>query len=176
MAVTPQVRENKPKTISTPKKVTKPANYVAKAGIATIGDILGLAFRSTIKAGLDYLFLNSFCISGYDDNTVYLCDVTQLDLDWDDVNLNYIDGQLDNAQFIYSTSKNDETRYEAVYKELCRLYGDPVMLEYNAYTPYGYAAWLDAGEDSYVTLEYYKDYATSGKKRYYTVLSYCSNL
>lgn len=176
VAVAPSTREDKPKTISAPKKITKPSNYKTRTDIASIGDILGLAFYSTIKAGLDYLFEKDYYIDGYDDNTVYLRDVKQLDLDWDDVNLNYSNGQLDNAQFIYSTSKNDETRYNAVYKELCRLYGDPVVLEYNAYTPSGYAAWYGLGDKNYVTLEYYKDYSNAGKKRYYTILSYCSNL
>lgn len=176
VAVKSSVRDDKPKTISAPKKITKPSNYKTRTDIASIGDILGLAFYSTIKAGLDYLFEKDYYIDGYDDNTVYLRDVNQLDFDWDDVNLNYSNGQLDNAQFIYSTSKNDETRYNAVYKELCRLYGDPVVLEYNAYTPSGYAAWYGLGDKNYVTLEYYKDYSNSGKKRYYTILSYCSDL
>lgn len=176
VAVKSSTREDKPKTLSAPKKITKPSNYKTRTDIASIGDILGLAFYSTIKAGLDYLFEKDYYIDGYDDNTVYLRDVKQLDLDWEDVNLNYSNGQLDNAQFIYSTSKNDETRYNAVYKELCRLYGDPVVLEYNAYTPSGYAAWYGLGDKNYVTLEYYKDYSNSGKKRYYTILSYCGNL
>lgn len=174
--ITPPTRVSRPKTIKAPKAIVKPSNHVVSTGISYIKSVLGLAFYSTISNGLTYLYNNNYYIDGYDDNTVYLREVTELDLVWEDVVMNYSSGELTSVQFIYSTEYDDNSRYNVVYNQLCSLYGDPVVLSYNAYTPSGYAAWYGCEDLNYATVEYYSDYATDGSVRYYTVLSYCSSI
>lgn len=173
--VQPPVRQNRPKTIGAPRPIVKPSNYVNRRNEVYINNVLGLAFFSNISYSLSYLYDNRFYIDGYTDNTIYLRDVVQLDCSWEDVLLNYTNSGLNNAQFIYSTAGNSESRYNQVYRRLCAMYGDPVMFDYNVRSPKGTAAWFGRDNLNYVTLEYYYDYATNGQRRYYTVLTYCSN-
>lgn len=168
--VTPPKREYRLLSHKAPRPVI-PSNYIMRKDAAYIGNILGLAFRTSIASGLTQLYDNNYYIDGYDDNTIYLRDVTMLDMQWEDVAVNYVSGCLDNVQFVASTAYPSENRYNSVYYAMCAAYGDPVMLNYASSSPVGTAAWFGRGGESYATLEYFADTA-SGQRRYYTVLTY----
>lgn len=174
--ISPPMRQYRPRVIAAPRPIARPSNYLHSRRVEYINNVLGLTFYSDVSQGLNYLYDNHFYIDGYDDNTVYLRNVAQLDYNWDDVYLNYTSGGLTSAQFVYSTSGDDESRYNSVYYMLCARYSDPVILNYNSRSPRGTAAWYGNGYKNYVTLDYYIDYATNGHRRYYTVLTYCTNL
>ena len=174
--IPPPVRQYRPRTIVAPRPVLRPSNYSHSRRVEYINNVLGLRFYSGISVSLNYLYDNHYYIDGYNDNTIYLRDVNQLDYKWDDVYLNYKNDGLTSAQFIYSTSGDNQSRYNSVYYMLCARYGDPVMLNYNSRSPQGTAAWYGNDYMNYVTLDYYIDYAYNGQRRYYTVLTYCTNL
>lgn len=172
--IAPPMRDYRPREMGAPRPVTRPSNYHSRPNVAYINSVLGLAFNTGISYGLTTLYDNNYYIDGYSDDVIYLRDVRELGYDWEDVMMNYSYGRLSSAQFVYSTRYDNESRYNSVYYDLCRLYGDPVMLNYNTRSPQGSMAWFGYGSNNYVTLDYYRDYAWNGSVRYYTVLTYCT--
>lgn len=173
VAINPPVRQNRPKTLAAPKPIKRPSNYTANSNVATLSNVLGLAFYSSISTSLNYFYNNNYYIDGYNDNAVYLRNVSELGYEWDDVQVNYTSSSMTSVQFIASTSTANESRFNAVYNKLCNKYGDPVSLNYSSSE--ASAAWYGRGYNNYVTLDYYKDYSNDGQFRYYTVLTYCTN-
>lgn len=151
-------------------RLLPPPNYRPYVGAAYINSILGLTFGVAYMASLDYLYDNGYNVDGYNQNTVYLRNVQQLSYMWPDATLNYDSrGQLSNMQFIYSSSYSSTSRYDNIYRDLCRNYGSPVTYRR---TSTGYeGVWYGAGAQNYVTLEYDASYI-KGQRRYFTILSY----
>lgn len=148
-----------------------PPNYRPYHGAPVIDNILGLAFGTAAWASVNYLHDKGYYIDGYSNTTVYLRDVRQLMYNWPDVILNYDSfRRLISMQFIYSTSYDDSSRYSRLYSDLCSSYGPPVTYQQ---TRGGYeCVWYGAGARNFVTLEYDMNYASNGRPRFYTILSY----
>lgn len=148
-----------------------PPNYRPYHGASIIDNILGLAFGTPAWASVRYLHDKGYYIDGYSNTTVYLRDVRQLMYNWHDVILNYDSfRRLISMQFIYSTSYDDDNRYTRLYTDLCRSYGPPVTYQQ---TRGGYeCVWYGAGAQNFVALEYDMNYASNGRPRFYTILSY----
>ncbi|MCF0178456.1 MAG: hypothetical protein HUJ90_07490, partial [Bacteroidales bacterium] len=69
------------------------------------------------------------------------------------------------AQFVYSNTFNDPSRYHRLYDVLSSRYGYPV---YSDSTPGGWVeSWYGGDSRGWVTLEY-----VAHGNRYYTTLSY----
>ena len=137
-----------------------PVHYRPYYGAPVIDRILGITFGTLFNVSLDYLYGNGYYIDGYENDMVYLRDVTMLNLLWPDVMLRYDSGRLACAQFAYSTGYNDRSRYNRIYHDLCGVYGPPVSVEA------GVATWFGGNTTGWVTLSTNSDYG-----RFYTTLS-----
>ena len=137
-----------------------PAHYRPYYGAPVIDRILGITFGTYFDVSLDYLYTSGYYIDGYQDNIVYLRDVSMLNLLWPDVMLCYDAGRLANAQFVYASTYRDRSRYNRIYHDLSAVYGPPISVES------GMATWFGGNTTGYVTLSMGSDYG-----RYYTTLS-----
>ncbi len=137
-----------------------PAHYRPYYGAPVIDRILGITFGTYFDVSLDYLYTSGYYIDGYQENIVYLRDVSMLNLLWPDVMLSYDAGRLANAQFVYATTYRDRSRYNRIYHDLSAVYGPPISVES------GMATWFGGNTTGYVTLSIGSDYG-----RYYTTLS-----
>ena len=142
-----------------------PVHYRPLVGAPIIDRILGITFGTYMDVSLSHLYYNGYDIDGYDNGIVYLRNVGMLNLTWHDVMLNYDDyGRLVNAQFVYSQSYRDYSRYDRVYRDLCAVYGSPIAVNDNAFE--SAATWFGGNSTGYVTLSF--GYQAG---RYYTTLS-----
>ena len=142
-----------------------PVHYRPLVGAPIIDRILGITFGTYMDVSLSHLYYNGYDIDGYDNGIVYLRNVGMLNLTWHDVMLNYDDyGRLANAQFVYSQSYRDFSRYDRVYRDLCAVYGSPIAVNDNAFE--SAATWFGGNSTGYVTLSF--GYQAG---RYYTTLS-----
>ena len=138
-----------------------PAGWYPYAGAPVIDRILGLAFGTLFDASLDYLYYNGYEIDGYADHIIYLRDVSLVNCLWDDVMLSYDSyDRLVNAQFVYHTTYYDRHRYDRVYRNLCRVYGQPIIG--NSYE----VSWYGGNSTGWVTLSMHNNLG-----HYYTTIS-----
>ena len=138
-----------------------PAGWYPYAGAPIIDRILGLTFGTFFDTSLDYLYYNGYEIDGYADNVIYLRNVMLLNRVWDDVMLCYDSAnRLVNAQFIYHTAYYDTNRYNSVYRNLCRVYGQPITG--NGRT----VSWYGGNNTGWVTLS-----LNNNLGHYYTTIS-----
>ena len=137
-----------------------PAHYRPYYGAPVIDRILGITFGTYYDVSLDYLYTNGYYIDGYQDNIIYLREVRMLNLLWPDVMFCYDNGRLANAQFVYTTTYRDHSRYNRIYHDLSAVYGPPISVES------GMATWFGGNTTGYVTLSMGTDYG-----RFYTTLS-----
>ena len=138
-----------------------PVGWHPYAGAPIIDRILGITFGTLFDSSLDYLYYNGYEIDGYADHIIYLRDVPLLNYIWDDVMLSYDSyDRLVNAQFIFQTGHYSRHRYDRVYRNLCRVYGQPV-----ASTSEG-ISWYGGNSTGWVTLSMQNNLG-----RYYTILS-----
>ena len=106
-----------------------PAHYRPYYGAPVIDRILGITFGTYFDVSLDYLYTSGYYIDGYQENIVYLRDVSMLNLLWPDVMLSYDAGRLANAQFVYASTYRDRSRYNRLYHDLSAVYGPPISVE-----------------------------------------------
>ena len=138
-----------------------PVGWHPYAGAPVIDRILGITFGTLFDTSLDYLYYNGYEIDGYADHIIYLRDVPLLNYIWDDVMLSYDSyDRLVNAQFIFQTGHYSRHRYDRVYRNLCKVYGQPV-----ASTSEG-ISWYGGNSTGWVTLSMQNNLG-----RYYTILS-----
>jgi len=138
-----------------------PAGWTPYYGAPVIDRILGITFGTLFDVSLDYLYYNGYYIDGYADNIIYLREVPLLNLIWDDVMLCYdSSSRLVNAQFIIQSASYNTYRYDRVYRNLCRVYGNPV-----ARTSEG-ISWYGGNSTGWVTLSMHNNLG-----HYYTTLS-----
>ncbi|MEG2401691.1 MAG: hypothetical protein RSB34_02030 [Muribaculaceae bacterium] len=165
----PPQRPYRPYCRPIPRPVPPP-NYRPYYGASIIDNILGLTFGIAYATSLDYLYDNGYSVDGYDNNTVYLRNVHQMSYIWDDATLNYNSyGNLSSMQFVDSSGYRNTSRYDRLYRELCRKYGYPVTTQN---TQNGFqGVWYGRGAQNYVSLEYDVNYI-NGQLRYFTILSY----
>ena len=153
----PPVRVHRPAPLVWYRPVI-PVGWHPYAGAPVIDRILGIMFGSLYFDSLDYLYNSGYYIDGYADGIIYLRDVPLLNLYWSDVMLNYEWDRLVNAQFVYHSSYYDRTRFNRVYRSLCRIYGTPVFNEGMT------ISWYGGGNTGWVTLtmnDSYGDYYTT---------------
>ena len=99
------------------------------------------------ETSIDYLYYNGYEIDGYADHVIYLRDVALINYLWDDVMLCFDnDDRLVNAQFVYSSSYDNTTRYRRVYNSLTRVYGAPITNDSRG------ISWYGGGCNGWITL------------------------
>lgn len=106
-------------------------------------------------------------IDGYQNNVVYLRDVSQLGMLWPDAELIYDNGLLYGSEYYYSTPYASSSRYDMSYNALTRVYGLPVSVAGNRGMSMSATWFLPGG--GFVTLQY-APMTYSGGMRYTTVL------
>ena len=138
-----------------------PAGWHPYAGAPIIDRILGITFGTLFDASLDYLYYNGYEIDGYADHIIYLRNVSLLNLIWDDAMLCYDShDRLVNAQFIYMSSHYNRYRYNRVYNNLCRVYGQPITGDGES------ISWYGGNNTGWITLSMHNNMGY-----YYTTLS-----
>lgn len=147
-------------------RVAPPAHWHPHHKVPVIRGILGLTFGTYYNATLDYLRQHNYAIYRYANNVIYLNNVMQYNLYWDDVVLNYATNRFASAQFIFSTSHYSTDRYNNVYLTLCNTYGSPISMR--TLNGGGYeCVWYGSDRHGMVSLEYYPQ-----NGRFYTALSF----
>ncbi|MBE6310865.1 MAG: hypothetical protein E7080_07440 [Bacteroidales bacterium] len=147
-------------------RVAPPPHWHPHHKVPVIRGILGLTFGTYYNATLDYLRQHNYAIYRYANNVIYLNNVMQYNLYWDDVVLNYATNRFASAQFIFSTSHYSTDRYNNVYLTLCNTYGSPISMR--TLNGGGYeCVWYGSDRYGMVSLEYYPQ-----NGRFYTALSF----
>ena len=155
----PPVRAHRPAPIVWRRPVI-PVGWRPYAAAPIIDRILGITFGSLYEASLEHLYYSGYYIDGYADGIIYLRDVPMLNLYWPDVLLNYDNGRLANAQFIFHSSYYDRGRFDRAYNSLCRIYGRPVFDDGVT------TSWYGGNNTGWVTLTMSDNYGD-----YYTTMS-----
>ncbi len=164
----PPHRPGRPVMVPWQRPVPPPA-WRPGPRVPRLSTVLGITFGTAIGLSLDYLYNNGYVVDGYNSDMVYLRNVTQLNYVWPDATLYYGNGGLAGSQFLYSTSWNDPTRYNAVYRDLVNLYGAPVSV---SRPQGGYLATWFGYDNGYITLEYNQRPVVGGGLRFFTTLSF----
>ena len=165
--------------VAPPARTSRPADFIITrpnthkgykplASAPRITGILGLVFGSSYYNSLDYFYNRGYQIDGYYGNKVYLRNVNEMSLFWPDAIFNYSSrGYLESAEFHYSTTYYDYSRFKRLYTSLCNTYGVPVSHKNKGKGKKIETIWYGSDYRSYITLTYrYKG------GRYYTTLAY----
>lgn len=152
------------------RPVPPPPHYAYYPGFRPFQTILGVALGTALNLSIDALLNNGYNVTAYDNNVVYLTNVSQLSYNWPDATLYYNNGSLSASEFFYSTSYDNIDRYDNLFYRLQSAYGNP----YNV-VPYGASGamatwWGPNGQ--FITIKYAPQYTSSGALRYFTTLSY----
>ncbi|MDE6108959.1 MAG: hypothetical protein K2F72_01575, partial [Muribaculaceae bacterium] len=136
-----------------------------------IRSVLGVAFGTALGMSINYLVNGGYTVSGYDNNMVYLSNVSMLNYIWPAANMYYnAGGGLAGSQFVYYTPRRNMKRYNAVYRDLVRTYGSPYSVQNLAGG--GRAATWWGTDGQYITLNCGTDLAGNGSSYFYTTLSF----
>ena len=152
-----------------PPPPPRPRVYV-NYRIPTLSNILGLAFGTFIDIGINSLFNAGYKVLGYDNNIIYLSNVNELGYMWPEVSVYYTDGLMSDTQFQYWTPAPLRDRYNNVYRQLVRVYGQPIESIYSG--PVLSTTWWAGGNTGYITLQYGPGTSQNGLTNYYTTLTY----
>lgn len=165
--------------VAPPARTSRPADFIITrpnthkgykplASAPRITGILGLVFGSSYYNSLDYFYNRGYQIDGYYGNKVYLRNVNEMSLFWPDAIFNYSSrGYLESAEFHYSTTYYDYSRFKRLYTSLCNTYGVPVSHKNKGKGKKIETIWYGSDYRGYITLTYrYKG------GRYYTTLAY----
>lgn len=144
-----------------------PASFRPYYSISPLQAILGVALGTSLNISINTLRGNNYSIEGYNDNCLYLSDVTAMGYRWPDAVLYYSGGVLANSTFSYATSYYDASRYNRLFSTLSSQYGAPVS--YNRGNDGISATWWGY-DNRYVTLELYQGICQDGYSRYITSL------
>ena len=158
--IAPPLRPWRPRVIWYYRPVI-PVGYRIYASAPIITGVLGLEFGTLLDASLNFLYYNGYSIDGYQDNVVYLRDVNMMGYSWPDVMLQYDNGGgLCYAEFVTSSTYQDDYRFNNLYSNLCSTYGTPIN------SGNGYYSWYGGNQTGYINLNFAYD-----NGRYYTVMT-----
>lgn len=137
--------------------------------IPTIRPLFGLNFGMGLNVSINMLNNNGYSVYEYGDRTVYLNNVTELNMLWQEGILFYENGGLNRTQLYYSTPYYDSTRYDQVYSILTSQYGTPV----SASLPGGgiQSTWF-GNNGGYIQLDLSSRITNSGSTGFFTTLTY----
>ena len=132
--------------------------------------ILGITLGTGFNISLNFLNNNGYNVNYYGDNTIYLRDVSMLNMLWPDAVLYYNNGGgLCGSRFVYSSGYYDMNRYNMAYASLSNTYGMPASIQN---TSSGVEVTWWGVNNQFVRLSYESNYAQNGSLNYYTTLSF----
>lgn len=153
------------------RRPTPPPPAWRPARWSPLRSVLGVAFGTALGMSINYLVNGGYDVSGYDNEMVYLSNVPMLNYTWPVANLYYATGGgLRGSQFVYYTARRDMKRYNAVYRDLVRSYGNPYSVQ-NLAGGGRMATWWGT-DGQYITLNCGTDIAGNGASHFYTTLSF----
>lgn len=130
--------------------------------------VLAFTLGSAFNAALDFFFDNGYSVGGFGNDVIYLNNVSMCNYIWPETSLFYNNGMLATQQYCYASPYNDRARFNAIYRDMCRAYGNPYMRN----LPSGLSAtWMSGGGD-YITLEYQPTYSPAGVLNFFTTLTF----
>lgn len=159
----PPIRHRRPATVWYYRPVVP--SYYSYYSLPVIAGVMGLEFGVRFAESLNYLYYNDYDIDGYEDNVVYLRDVTLMDYTWEDAMLQYDNDRLVYAQYSSYSDYDDYSRFESLYGTLCEEYGEPIDENEGMY------CWYGGDGVGFVNLGYY----AGDNGGYYTTLAFGSN-
>ncbi len=153
------------------RRPTPPPPAWRPAAWRPIQSILGVAFGTALGMSINYLVNGGYDVSGYDNDMVYLNNVSMLNYSWPVANLYYASGGgLAGSEFVYYTTRRKMKRFNAVYRDLVRVYGQPYSVR-NIAGGGRLATWWGT-DGQYITLNCGTDIAGNGSSHFYTTLSF----
>ena len=132
--------------------------------------MLGITIGSTFAYTLSELIQDNYTVNSYNNNTIYLSNVSMLNMNWPDAVLyfnNY--DQLYASSYIYTSTGYSMSRYDVAYTSLSSQYGLPVSTQ-NLSNGIESVWW--GSDNQFIRLSYLSEYSNDGRLRYYTTLSY----
>lgn len=152
-----------------PMRPAPPVNWVMPRRPLSFGEaLLGLTLGIAYNASLNYFYSNSYNVSGYANNAIYLNNVEMLNFLWPEVSMFYNGGLLSSSVYTYSTGYNDPLRYNSLLSQLTLSYGTP----YISRPASGMTAQWWGPDGNYITLQYLPTYNSMGQLRFYTTLTF----
>lgn len=147
----------------------RPVSWRPSKVIPVIRPLFGLNFGMGLNVSVNLLNNSGYSVYEYGDKTVYLNNVTELNLLWPEGILFYENGGLNRTQLYYSTPFYDSTRYDQVYAILTSQYGTPV----SASLPGGgiQSTWF-GNNGGYIQLDLSSRITNSGSTGFFTTLTY----
>ncbi|MDE6048195.1 MAG: hypothetical protein K2G09_00685, partial [Paramuribaculum sp.] len=147
----------------------RPASWRPVGVLPVIRPLFGLNFGMGLNASIDLLNNNGYSVYEYGNETVYLNNVTELNLLWQEGILSYDNGGLARTQLYYSTPRYDTTRYNQVYSILSAQYGLPVKTN----LPGGgiQATWF-GNNGGYIQLDLRGMQTYGGSNQFFTTLTF----
>jgi len=144
-----------------------PASFRPYYRLTPLQAIIGVSLGTTLNISLTNLRARNYAIQGYDNNCLYLSDISAMGYVWPDAILYYSGGMLANSTFCYATDYYDTARYNSLFSYLSNQYGAPVS--YNRGGNALSATWWGY-DNQYITLELQRDVCRDGYSRYITTL------
>lgn len=154
-----------------PPRPMPPAHYRPYCGPVrmSLGEaILAFTLGTAFNASLDYFFDNGYSVGGFANDVIYLNNVSMCNFIWPETSLFYNNGYLATQQYCYASPYNDRARFNIIYRDMCRAYGNPYMRN----LPSGLSATWMADGGNYITLEYQPTYSPSGVLNFFTTLTF----
>lgn len=147
----------------------RPATWRPLRPIAAIAPLFGLNFGMGLNVSINLLGNRGYSVHEYGDGTLYINNVTELNMLWPEGILFYDNGGLARTQLYYSTPDYDINRYNQVYSILSSQYGYPVR---TALPGGGVQATWFGNNGSYVQLDFSSRQTVGGHSGYFTTLTY----
>ncbi len=131
--------------------------------------LFGLSFGLSFSQSLQQLYNSGYNVGGYDNNVIYINNVSELNYMWPEGIVYYGDNGLTRTQLYYATPGYNRGRYNAVYSLLSSRYGIPAraVLPGNGMQ----ATWF-ASDGSFIQLEYSSRDIYDGGSNFVTTLTF----
>lgn len=136
-------------------------------GVPVFDAILGITFGTLINASVNSLYNSGYTITTYDDNTVYMQNVSQFGVTWPTVALYYGTSGLYSSQFEYVVNGSAKSVFNTAYSNITNVYGNPI--DQTAAGNTASATWWGGDSKGYITLNYGSSYSSSGPQSYTTL-------
>lgn len=133
-------------------------NRTSRTYYPQCNSVLGISFGSQY----DYCYRSlsrSYSIYQYNTSTILVENATLYGYTWPETYLSFSNGRLQNAQYVYYTDYNLDSRYDAIYNTLYRSYGRPDVS--NQYS----TVWYTDSCNGYISLDYRTERV--GSRTYY---------
>jgi hypothetical protein len=123
-----------------------------RPGVPVLNSILGITFGTLARASVDALYRSGYTVTSYDSNNVYMQNVRQFGVTWQNAGLYYDNSGLYASQFEYTSPRNGLSIFNIAYSNISNIYGAPIDNNVGAVT--ASATWWGGDSQGYITLNY----------------------